>query len=673
MQSFTDLNNFANTPVNYASQSDYTIIPGTSLGPATVSAVEGSIFTVPKQQPMTTMTNLTRDMLIIITPTPFSGVAFVQYTGSDTGISVVSDEVSRWIVSGVRTVAQYDDVFANLRMGVSPGFSTVGSYTFTVGLDDQVNGVFATYTVTVTVTASTVFTVPALINFNEDENARVGNITIVENFLYATNYTVVLSTENPATSQLALAPGNVAANTITLTNVTKANANQTLANVVFVPRPDFASNTYINTSVTRLYNNETTGKQTLAYVAGTNPEYSAPTGYGWSENSTTSIGTTPDGNLSITDTAVGKNYSSTISITPANMGNLLVGNTVIGNTVTYTGNRTTVNNSLANVIFSGNTVTKQSGNVSYVQIQTTDSITQGNITIPLNYQIPAIHIFSNIAKPFGTRIESATQPATANVDFWAYSYNQTSAINSGVRYYSYTTPSTANVALSSLRSTSNFRYAPLSIRVNGTNGIVSRTQSRAAGTAGYFAFWLYLNKTHTGNTALGYVSSPNGLGDGLYLNAYNGNLYWSGDRQIHTPGGAAGGLATRIELGAQQVGAWTHYALQITAGVPGAGSDGGTQVVSAWRNGVPITEFRLGFPSNTLQTGLQWTGKNYFSRVQGWQWGAPLPSNVPASDFVDFNVDDLQVRIDAPYTNLQSFTPGPVTWGGNVTQMVTGI
>jgi hypothetical protein len=664
MQSFTDLNNFANTPVNYASQSDYSIIPGTSLGPATVTAVEGSIFVVPKQQPMTTMTGLTRDMLIVITPTPMNSVAFVQYVGADAGISVVSDEVSRWIVSGVRTVAQYNDVFTNLQMGVSPGFSSVGSYTFTVGLDDQVNGVFATYTVTVTVTASTVFTAPALINFNEDENASVPGIAITENFLYATNYTVVVATENPATSQLALAPGNVAANTITLTNVSKASANQSLANVVFVPRPDFASNTYINTSVTRIYNSETTGKQTLAYVAGTNPEYSAPSGYGWSENSTTSIGNTPDGNLRITDTAVGKNYSSTITITPANMGNLLVGNTVLGNTVTYTGNRTTVNNSLANVIFSGNVVTKQSGNVGYVQTQTTDSITQANITIPLNYQIPAIHIFSNIAKPFGTRIGAN---ATANVDFWAYGYNQTSAINSGVRIYNYTTPSTANIALSTLRSTSNYRYAPISIRVQNPNGIVSRFQTRAEGSAGYFSFWLYLNKTHTGNTALGYLSSPSGLGEGLYLNAYNGNLYWGGSIQVFEVGG---GLKSHIALGAQQVGIWTHYAVQITAGTTGSS---GTQVVSAWRNGVPITEFRLGYPSSTLQTGSTWFGKNYFTRIQGWQWGAPLPSNVPASDFTDFNVDDLQVRIDAPYTNLQSFTPEPVTWGGNVTQMVTGI
>lgn len=669
MQSFSDLNNFSNTPVTYASQSDFSIIPGVSLGPTTVTAVEGSVFVVPAQQPITTMTGLTRDMLIVITPTPMNSVAFVQYIGADTGISVVSDEVSRWIVSGVRTVAQYNDVFTNLRMGVSPGFASVGTYTFEVGLDDQVNGVFATYLVTVTVTASTVFTAPALINFNEDENARVPGIAITENWLYATNYTVVLATENPETSQLALAPGNVAANTLTLTNVSKSSANQTLANLVFVPRPDFASNTYINTSVTRLQNSEISGKQTLAYVAGTNPEYTAPSGYAWSENYTSSIGTTPDGNLRITDTAANKNYSSTITITPTNMGNLLVGNTVLGSTVTYTGNRTAVNNSLANVIFSGNAVTKQSGNVTYVQTQTTDSITQANLTIPLNYQIPAIHIFSNVAKPFGTRIESATRPATPNVDFWAYSYTQGSSINNGVYTYTYNYPSTANIALSTLRSTSSFRYAPLGIRVTAPNGIVSRTQTRNPGTAGYFAFWLYLNKTHVGNSALGKVVTGDGPSGAMFLNYYNGNLYWSDD-QLVFPGNPGSALITRIDLGAQQVGAWTHYALQISAGTTGPS---GTQVVSAWRNGTPLTNFWLGTNPNTLQTGSNWNGKYSITRITGWQWGAPFPAVSQAAGLGDFFVDDIVVRTDAPYTNLQSFTPEPITWGGNVTQMVTGI
>jgi hypothetical protein len=346
------------------------------------------------------------------------------------------------------------------------------------------------------------------------------------------------------------------------------------------------------------------------------------------------------------------------------MGNLLVGNTVLGNTVTYTGNMITVNNSLANVIFSGNTSGNLSGNIQYVQTQTTDSVTQANITIPLNYQIPAIHIFSNVAKSFGTRIGPT---ATGNVDFWAYSYNQTSVIDNGVRRYDYGLPSTSNVALSTFRTTSTYRYAPLSIRVQVPNGIASRTMTRSDGAAGYFSFWINFNKIHADNRPLGVViktgnggSYPLQGGTGLYLIPYNGQLYWSVNGTVWN----GSNLTTRIELGAHPaVGVWTQYSLQIT---PGA-----TFVVSAWRNGVPLTGFYQ--DSSTLQTGSTWAGRSSFSRIEGWQWGAPYPSQYNIGQDPDFYVDDIQVRTDAPYTDLQSFTPQPVVWGGNVTQMVTGI
>lgn len=694
MQSFNDLNNFANTSVNYNSQSDYTIVYGVPLGNATVTAVEGSIFTVPKQQPVTSMTDITRDLLIIITPDPMTAVAFVQYAGADTGISVVSDEVSRWIVSGVRTVSQYNDVFTNLRMGVAPGFSSVGTYTFEVALDDQMNDVFVTYTVTVTVTASTVFTVPALVTYNEDQNARVGNIVIVENFLYPTNYTATLTTENPANSQLALAPGNVAANTLTFTNRTKANLNATLANIVFVPRPDFAGNTYIDTTITRLYDNEPTGKRTLANVAVDIPDYSAPPGYGWSESGVTTIGTTPIANLAITDQAVGKNYSSTITITPANMGNLQVGNTILGNTVTYTGNKTTVNNSLANVTFAGNPANKLSGNVGYVQIQTTDSITQANITMPITYQIPAIHIFSNVAKPFGTRLGAN---ATPNVDFWAANFGGTTTVTGGQTYFNYTGPSSGNIDLSTVRRNDVYQYGPLSIGIIPYAGITSRAETRAAGTAGYFGFWMRALQSHP-QAVFVQLNRDDNIGNesGLCLSSYEGNLYWNLGDSVRP---SASGFNPMIELGPTPVGDyWTHFAIQISAGTPAnLPSDPGTQVVSVWRDGQPITAFYSGYaadPPNqrgVLQTGLTWEGKGNFANINRFSIGAPLqsrswmlningvsgpPQGINSSigfPFVEIQVDDIQIRNDNPYTDLQPFTPQPVTWGGNVTQMVTGI
>jgi len=387
--------------------------------------------------------------------------------------------------------------------------------------------------------------------------------------------------------------------------------------------------------------------------------------------------------LRITDAAVGKNYSSTVSIVSASMGNLQVGNTVLGNTVTYSGNMVTVNNSLANVTFVGNPSNKVSGNVGYVQLQTTDSVTQANITIPLNYQIPAIHLFSNVAKPFGTRLNSDGSytggNATANVDFWAYTYNTQTVVSGGKAYQFYTTPSTANVVLSTMRRNDVYKYAPLSVGIIPATGI--RSRQYGAGAPGFFSFWMRATQYHA------YAAFVQ-LDTWLYLTSYAGNLYWN----LTDTTRVSSGFAPMIELGATPYGnEWTHLAIQITAGTPAnLPTTAGTKLVSAWRDGVPITAFYGGYSAGNvnqgrgpLQTGLTWWGKGSWGSITNFVMGAPLRygtgggapgfNNSIGVPFVDIQVDDIQIRQDTPYTDLQSFTPQPVVWGGNVTQMVTGI
>jgi len=689
MKSFTDLNNYAQTSVSYSSALDYSITWSSNAGPVTIEEFEGAAFEPPKQIQMLAAADLTRDVLITITPSDPAAIAYVQYLGSDSDISVASDGVGNWTVLGVRTVAQYDDVFDELSIGITPSYIT--PFDFTISLDDQMGDEILSWTVSVTVLVSEVFIAPEQVNFTEDQNLRVANIAITENFLFATNYSITISTEDPATARIAFAPGNVPANTWTVTNASKSSINSQLANLVLVPGADFTGNTYFDTSVTRVYDSETTGKRTLANCVVTHAEFSSPSAYGWSENSTTQIGTTPDGNLRITDLAQGKNYSTTITISPASVGNLFTGNTSVGNTVTFTGNKTTVNNNLSTVSFQGNSSNKINGNVQYQQTQTTDGIVQGNITIPLTYQIPAIHIFSNIAKPFGTRLASTGAyeggNATANVDFWAYQYNTSNTVSGGRTYLNYTTPSTANINLADVRSTSSYKYAPISVRVRPRYGIMSRMESRADGTAGYIGFWMKPNINHK-HAIYGVVSTEDSVvyaPGSMYLHSYDNNMYWSNELQIYQPAqpGIPAFFLTRIALGPNPaVDTWTHFALQISAGTPGFG---GTQVVSVWRNGVPITEFRQGGSgTDNLQTGNTWQGKTDFKRINGFKFGANVPvallSGFPGGfndaigrPAIDILVDDIVVRSDAPYTNLAAFTPAPVSWGGNVTQMVTGI
>jgi len=697
MKSFSDLNSYSNTPVTYASESDYLLTWTTSEGDVTTSQFEGSSFLVAKQIDLLVATDITRDILVTIVPSSMAPVAFVQYTGADANISVVTDGISSWTVMGIRTVAQYSNVFANLYVGITPG--QLEPFSFSTRLDDQMGDPIQTWLTTVTVLDSEVFVAPTSIEFNEDESTRVANVQITENFLYATNYTITITPENPATAQIAFAPGNVAANSWTTTS-TKASINSQLANLVFVPRPDFAGNTYFDTSVTRVYNSETTGKRTLANCAVTHPDYSAPSGYGWSENATTTIGSDGSTSLAITDLAIGKNYTSNVVMSPNTVGNLYVSGIISGNSVSFSGNKTQVNANLATVTFIGNVSNKINGNIQYVQTQTTDNILQGNITIPLTYQIPAIHIYSNVAKSFGTRLNSSggydSGLATANVDFWAYQYQTNTSTSGGITYFNYTSPNTANVSLTSLRSTSSYKYGPLGIIIKDRYGIRSRLDTtRSAGSANYIGFWIRMNKNHQFAVYGGAYTSTTGGGAGRYwmqLMSYNNSMYWANySWLIDGPSldDSSSIWYERIQLGANPtVGEWTHFALQISAGTTGPS---GTQVVSAWRNGVPITEFYTQGgaggggppPFGTLQTGTTWNGKGTFDMIQGWKFGAnfgaPIINNQingingTTKPWLDITVDDIVVRGDAPYTNLVAFTPTAGSWGGNVRQLVTGI
>jgi hypothetical protein len=188
------------------------------------------------------------------------------------------------------------------------------------------------------------------------------------------------------------------------------------------------------------------------------------------------------------------------------------------------------------------------------------------------------------------------------------------------------------------------------------------------------AAFVQLNRDTTNN-------DPNSDG-GLFLSSNAGQLYWNLSSTVRV----TLGFNPMIELGAVPYGnEWTHLAIQITAGTP---YQAGTQVVSAWRDGQPITAFYKGYTTSPpsqkgpLQTGLTWEGKGGFTNINSFTMGAPLRASIGTSTgfnssvgypFVDIQVDDIQIRSDAPYTDLQPFTPGPVTWGGNVTQMVTGI
>ena len=700
MQSYTDLNTFANTSVNYNSANDFVITFGANAGNYNINLYEGELWQPQKQVPLNSVSGITRDILVEVIASTVDALAFVEYRGSNANIEVFFDGLTNWTVTGIRTVADYNDVWTNLYAGLDPAF--LNTFAITVLINPQVGTVTPFYTINVTVLENPVFTAPTSIGYVEDSILPVGNISITETFAFATNYTITITPADNTVAKIGFSPGNVALNSYTLTG-SKATINTTMANFVFIPAADFSGNTSFTTQVTRIYSNLIVGRTTTANCIAFNTEYSAPPGYIFNPSFVTQIGTTASGNLRITDAAVSKNYTSNISLANPATGTFSIGNTVIGNSVSLSGSKTTVNANLANLTFTGANSANASTNLIYVQNQTTDSILQANITIPMVYQPTSIHINTGVDKLPGTRLNHTgggnvqQSPATANVDFWGYQYSTSNTTISGQVFQIYTNPTNANIALTSIRDTVDYYYQPKSVKISGNFGLQSRlVAGQNPGTAGYFSFWLRLNKAQRYSTILGVevdgtVTIPNYSNLNLTLVTWDNRLYWhhgtSTNIYVWNTAPSPSFFDHHVDLGpVPTVSQWNHFAVQISTGTTGSS---GTQVVSFWKNGQPITAI-YGYVNNvlTLQNGTNWAGKGGFDTMKGFVAGSPLrppqsQSGATSTEgrnesleqvWPDVNLDDIYMTNQAIRADQASFTPEPLSYvAPPATMLVTGV
>jgi hypothetical protein len=80
---------------------------------------------------------------------------------------------------------------------------------------------------------------------------------------------------------------------------------------------------------------------------------------------------------------------------------------------------------------------------------------------------------------------------------------------------------------------------------------------------------------------------------------------------------------------------------------------------------------------------VTWEGKSYLQAISGFTVGAPLGGpepltgsngfSEPNNPWLDIVVDDIVIDRVARQTDLVAFTPVAGTWGGTVSQLVTGI
>ena len=685
MNSFKDLNSYSDEFVSFRSQDDYSIVWGNNLGNATIVANVSVSHNLQNRQLIDAVNNPLLPLVIQVNaPVDPNGVSIsnIAYSGPNGNIVVENINNNQWLVGNIWTVNDYNEVFNNTSVSINN--LRTDDFAYQTVVSDQL-GETRTFFTTVDVVPFG-FSRPGSVTYNEDQTAQITGMAITD--ISNLNYTCTFDLVPALAGNLLINSNQIQGNSVVVSG-SRDQVNTVLASgIAYIPADDYVANSNVSVSVFNNSSNTSVGTANIQLLIGqTHADFSVPTSLGYSETANINVGTTQDGNIQITDLATNRQYSSTLTLQDAAIGNLYNGATLLGSTVTYTGNSIQVNNNLANVTFVPNSTANTSSIISYTQIQTTAGITQAaNVSIPLTYQVPAIHINSGVPKPVGTRLDNnggIGGNATPNVDFWAYQYRADSATPSN-----YTTPITSNVNLNDFRDLVNARFQPMGIRINSNqnaipgprtgNGILSRPLTRTPGSAGYFSMWVRLNKLHPYANFCRLDTGSNG--GRTWIQSWNSNWYivssndsdpgFFGPWRFFGPGRA---LSTRINLGpAPLVGEWTHIAVQVSNGTPGLE---GNQVVSAWRNGVPLTQF-FGI-NNNLENGSNWYGRLDFEYIKDFVIGAPLPPTVNISSpetiavglapdkgqvFCDITVDDVYMTTQAIRNNLEPFTPVAQSW-----------
>ena len=376
MQSYNDLNNYSNTPVTYGSSADYVIVFGANAGNLSVSQLENSYFLMYKQVPLETFSIVSRDLLVSISTTQPDKTRTPVYIGANPNIQIFEANAANWSITGIRSVADYDDVFANTYLGIK------GSITGTVGmtflLDDQ-RGTTRTYTATITATANPMFTFTSPIAFAEDTLTAFTNLAITDTgFAFATNYSMTLTSTDPVKGKIWLGNNNlVTSHTIT---GTKAAVNSAVASLRFAPGADYTGSAIIDVTVTRTYDDTETEQAIDANWNGTShSDYSIPVSYSIAEDSQIGLS-----GLSITDLRpdnISSNTQYTIDLNSADNANIsfTYGN-VTSSSVTISGTKSSINTILADAnarpkLNAFNNFQGQ-GTITYNQVNTTDSVVQ---------------------------------------------------------------------------------------------------------------------------------------------------------------------------------------------------------------------------------------------------------------------------------------------------------
>ena len=244
MNSLQELNGYGSTSVDFNDQKDYIIEFNKSLDDVsgtTLNVDEDSAFLQPAQLVVTTLTSPPNDIVIEVdlSATKYApqlyGATLVN-TGSNTNIIISRLRNGKVVINGIRTKADWDAVFDDVKVQLQADFNT--NFTYTTKVFDNLT-FFVEWTNTVKVTNLDDFNAPNSFVYNENELLTLSGFQITDTDIQAETYEVSVSIDDSSAGVLEI--GTESGNSVTVTG-SKAEINNLLTTLTYIPTIDYTDN-----------------------------------------------------------------------------------------------------------------------------------------------------------------------------------------------------------------------------------------------------------------------------------------------------------------------------------------------------------------------------------------------------------------------------------------------
>jgi len=415
MNTIIDLN--IGTNVNYNNEASYAISFGTNLGNTTQSLDGFGTANIKKQTSLTSVTDAVRDLLIDV---QFSNVGKVTmaYVGTWANIGLLQIAPSIWRVNGIRSVAQYNEAFANVKYSDLTGGSTANiDYTYLTTVNDQ-SGNTRTWSTGVDIIEVPYLTVTGNVIYNED---TLTNVTVANVVIDPASVLTFRLYANTIPTYGSMTDGVVTGNSIYIDGTgTSLNSQITAGGLKFLPASDYTSNVAnaINFSIGNTTTIFSTANANIQ-IGNTHAEYNFPTTGTYVEDTRYSFGNT----ISDLDTRA---ISFTVNLlqTSGNIGQWYRNSSLVGNantTLSITGSKNSINNTIQwmpPIDYTGNVTFR------YDQLKT---LSTGNVTQASN----VVATFTATTNPEISNMTARTITANAVANIFA---TTTPYINDGPDY-----------------------------------------------------------------------------------------------------------------------------------------------------------------------------------------------------------------------------------------------